>query len=67
MKWKPDWPEAKANLTRWWRRQGLALSLTAPRAAPVEPVPEPPPEPADAEALWTEAAWRVDRGEFDIA
>jgi len=67
VKWKPDWPEAKANLIRWWRRKGLALALTAPRAAPVDPVPEPPPEPADAEALWTDAAWRVARGEFDIA
>jgi len=67
VKWKPDWPQAKANLTRWWRREGLALSLTAPRRAPVEAVPEPPPEPADPEALWTNPAWRCARAEWDMA
>ena len=67
MKWKPDWPKARENLTRWWNRQGLALSLTCPRAAPVEAVPEPPPEPADLEVRWTDPAWRVGRAEYDMA
>ena len=67
MKWKPDWPKAKENLVRWWNRKGLALSLTAPRAKPIEPVPPPPPEPADLQVRWTDPAWRVGQAESQIA
>ena len=35
MKWKPDWEQARENLTKWWRREGPALFLTAPRREPV--------------------------------
>jgi hypothetical protein len=67
MKWKPDWPQAKANLVKWWDRQGLALALTAPRREPVEPVPDPGPEPADLEVRWTDPAWRIAQAEAWMA
>jgi hypothetical protein len=67
VKWKPEWPEARENLVKWWRREGLALSLTAPRAQPIEPVPEPGPEPADLEVRWTDPRWRIAQAEFCMA
>ncbi|HUU93063.1 MAG TPA: hypothetical protein VM238_17870 [Phycisphaerae bacterium] len=65
MKWKPDWPQARANLVKWWNREGLALALTCPRAEPVEPVHEPP-APADLQARWTDPAYRCDRAEWEM-
>ena len=66
MKWKPDWPAAKENLARWWRREGMALCLIAPRAKPVEKVPKPQ-APADLPARWTDPVFRCDRAEHEMA
>jgi hypothetical protein len=57
MKWKNDWAEARRNLAMWWKRKGLALCLTAPRATPVEALPEPK-APETLEARWTDPAYR---------
>lgn len=64
--WKPDWPQARANLTRWWNRQGPALSLTAPRRQPIEPLPEPA-APSEMEARWTNPLFRCEMAEFDLS
>ena len=66
MKWKPDWPQAKKNLIRWWDRKGLALCLMAPRKTPLELVPEPMC-PADLKVRWTDPKFRADRAEFEMA
>ncbi len=66
LKWKPDWPAARAGLIKWWHRKGLALCLIAKRKAPVEAVPHPA-EPADIEVRWTDAVYRVSRAEADMA
>ena len=66
LKWKPDWPEAKANLIKWWEHQGLALCVTAPRKKPVEKVPEPE-KPADLLASWIDPAYRCSKAEHEMA
>jgi len=66
VKWKPDWPEAKANLIRWWNRKGLALCLFAPRQAPLEPIPEPQ-APEDIIQRWTDPVYRCSRAEYDMS
>ena len=47
--WKHDWPHARRRLAAWWRREGLALCLTAPRERVVEAIPAP-----DLPATWAE-------------
>lgn len=64
--WKPDWPEAKANLIRWWKADGLALSLYTPRQVPVEPVPSPP-SPPDLETRWLDPSYRCSQAEYTMA
>ena len=66
MKWKPDWEQARTNLTRWWNRQGLAVAVFAPRDEPLEPIPQPQ-EPEDLEARWTDPAYRTDKAEHEMA
>jgi hypothetical protein len=66
MKWKPDWREAKARHVKWWRREGLVLWLTAPRAEPIEPIDRPQP-PDDLPTRWTDARYRVDQAEWALS
>jgi hypothetical protein len=66
MKWKPDWNRARENLTKWWRREGPALFLTAPRREPVADIPKPA-EPSNPEARWIDPVYRCDRGEFEMS
>jgi len=66
LKWKPDWPQAKANFVRWWEGEGLALGLTAPRPEPIEAIP-PPAEPRDIEARWTDPVFRCVQAERQMA
>jgi len=66
MKWKPDWPQAKANFVKWWRGEGLVLWLTSPRAEPHEPIEEPP-RPDDLVTRWTDPVFRCRQAEHGMS
>ena len=66
MDWKPDWPQAKANLTKWWNGEGLAVCVTAPRDVPIEPISEPRFE-SDPEKRRTDPVRRCDEAEHQMA
>jgi len=66
MKWKPDWPEARTNHLKWWRRQGMVLWLTAPRPGPVEPIARPD-RPDDLLRRWTDPVYRCDAEEHPLS
>ena len=66
MKWKPDWPKARENLVRWWRGEGLAFCLLAPRPEPLESLPAPP-APEDVAVRWTDPCYRLAKAEHDMA
>ncbi len=59
MRYKSDWPEAKARLTALWNHEMLdrpCLSVCAPNP---DPAPLPPlPDPVDNEARWLDPAYR---------
>lgn len=42
--WKEDWDIARAHLTAWWRHEGPAFSIMAPKDTPWDDVPPPPYE-----------------------
>jgi hypothetical protein len=58
MFWKDDWNSARQNLQAWWRCEGLAVSVTAPKAEPWEDIP-PPPSPASLKQQWLDPDWRA--------
>jgi len=58
MFWKDDWPLAKERLRAWWRGEGPALCVTAPKDDPWDDVPDPGPA-ANPEQLWTDLDWRL--------
>jgi hypothetical protein len=66
LKWKPDWPQARQNLVKWWNRKGLALCLVLKHPAPRYGIRRPA-QPADLEVRWTDAAYRAARAEADMA
>jgi len=66
MKWKPDWPKAKENLVKWWRGEGLAMSLMGPREEPIEPLARPA-EPADRTKRMLDPVYRCLRAEYAMA
>ena len=66
LKWKPDWPQAKENLVKWWEHKGLALAVTAPRKKPVEKIPEPE-KPADLLTSWLDPQYRCSKAEHEMA
>ena len=66
MKWKEDWDRAKRNLLGWWRREGLAMCVMAPRRTPREPIPKPE-TPADVRDAWLDPVYRCDRAEHEMA
>lgn len=49
---------AKARMEAWWRREGCALCVTAPKDAPWADVVLPP-VPSDPEAMWTDLDYRL--------
>ncbi|MCX6361786.1 MAG: hypothetical protein NT029_18435 [Armatimonadetes bacterium] len=54
---KADVEAAKRGLLAWWRREGLALHVTAPRDAPLSGFPAPPPVGLDER--WLSPGFRV--------
>jgi hypothetical protein len=64
--WKHDWDQARQNLTRWWRRQGLALSITAPAHRPHADL-QRPLWPEDHNFRWTNPGFRFARAEFELS
>ena len=64
--WKPDWSQAKQNLTKWWRREGPALCVFAPADKPWAELPAPTP-PADQRNRWCAPAYRFARAEYDMS
>ena len=63
--WKEDWERARARLGAWWRREGLALCVTAPREAPIVGAAAASP-PADVTARWTDPGYRVRKAELEM-
>ena len=56
--WKEDWDQARARLTAWWERRGLALCVTAPKDKPWEDLPEPK-GPTDVREAYLDAVFRA--------
>ena len=54
LRWKPDWPQARQALVAWWRRKGLALSVTAPKDEAWEDVLRPGAR-GDPSSRWLDA------------
>ena len=65
-KWKADWPQAKANLVKWWDRTGLALCLTSSRMLPIEPILPPRRQQRDL-AWWTDPIRRTEMEVYRLA
>ena len=64
--WKPDWPQAREQWKRFWRREGLAIGVHPLRGQAREPL-APPPPPASLEQQWLDPAYRAARTEYDMA
>jgi len=56
--WKEDWDKARKALEAWWRGEGLALYVTAPKSEPWEPVPKPGSE-VELETRWLDPKYRL--------
>jgi hypothetical protein len=63
--WKPDWQSAKASLTRWWNREGMAIYLTAGRSMPRNSLTMPL-QPISIEAAWLDPAYRCTQAETQM-
>jgi hypothetical protein len=64
--WKPDWPQAREQWRRFWRREGMAIGVHPVRRQPIEPLASPSP-PASMEQRWLDPAYRAARTEYDMA
>jgi len=67
LEFKPDWEQAKQNLTAWWAGEDFgrcALAVTAPRSDASD-VP-PPTAPATVEARWLDIDYRLAWGEWAL-
>lgn len=64
--WKPDWPQAREQWARFWRREGLAIAIHPRRGRPIEPL-APPPAPTSLEQRWLDPAYRATRTEYEMA
>lgn len=63
---KPDWTAAQEAWEAWWRGEGLALHVTAPREQSLWDAP-PPPAPPDLETQWLDPEYRLQQQEHAIA
>jgi hypothetical protein len=66
LSWKEDWATARARLTAWWERKGLALCVTAPRDKPWEDIPQPH-KPASVMQQWIDPIYRARQAEYELA
>jgi len=64
--WKPDWPQARENWRRFWKRAGLAIAIHPVRRQPHAPI-APPPPPVSLEQRWLDPAYRAARTEHEMA
>lgn len=64
--WKEDWDRARERYIKWWKREGLILTVTAPRDRPWEEIPEPP-KPATPAQMWLDPVYRARKGEYNLS
>lgn len=64
--WKENWAAARQHHLEWWRREGLVLWVTAPRAVPAADIP-PPPAPKSLEERWFDPVWRLRHHEYHMS
>jgi hypothetical protein len=64
--WKEDWDRCRENLTKWWRRQGPAICILAPKDKPWADLPLPK-RPADDAVAWTDREYRFRKWEYEIS
>jgi hypothetical protein len=64
--WKEDWARCRENLGKWWRREGPAVCLVAPKDVPWAELPRPD-RPGDELSAWTDPVYRARRAEYEIS
>ena len=64
--WKENWEEAKGNFSKWWRREGPVLMVTAPKDEPWEDVVQPS-VPSDLQIRWLDPFYRVKRSIYQVS
>lgn len=64
--WKDNWDQARANIVKWWNREGPWLSVFAPKDKPWEEL-ECPPQPTDLEMRWLDPYYRVKRAIYGVS
>ncbi len=64
--WSDNWDRVRARLTAWWRRDGLALCITAPREKPRAAIPAPAANP-DPRFRWTDPGYRLRAAEREMS
>ena len=64
--WKDNWDRTRERFSAWWRREGPVLCVMAPREHPREGIVEPA-QPSDPVQRWTDAGYRLRRGEGAMA
>lgn len=66
LRWKPDWPEVRDRIARWWKHDGMVLQILAPADRPVEII-EPPEPPATLEQRWLDPVYRARQGAYALS
>jgi hypothetical protein len=64
--WKDDWEERRANLTKWWKRDGPAICAIGPKAKPWADLPEPAVAD-DLQTRWCDASYRFREAEWSMS
>ena len=61
--WKENWGKAKENLIKWWKQEGMAISLVAERSTP-RLIMQKPIKPIDLDQCWIDPIYRCDVSEY---
>lgn len=64
--WKENWDRTRSRLTAWWKREGLALCVTAPREKPALAIPRPA-RPASIRDFWIDPNYRLAKAEYEMS